>query len=103
MHKPSNRRCSCGAIVPSGKRCPTCSKTDGTSLYNSYRWQQLRKWHKRREPLCVECERRGVIRRAEQVDHITPHRGNEQLFFDPGNLQSLCTTCHRAKTTRDNT
>lgn len=28
------------------------------------------------------------------VDHIKPHRGNELLFFDPTNLQSLCKPCH---------
>lgn len=28
------------------------------------------------------------------VDHITPHKGDEALFFDQGNLQTLCKPCH---------
>jgi len=28
------------------------------------------------------------------VDHIIPHKGDESLFWDPGNRQSLCTNCH---------
>lgn len=27
-------------------------------------------------------------------DHVVPHRGNERLFFDPSNLQTLCKPCH---------
>lgn len=27
-------------------------------------------------------------------DHIKPHRGNERLFWDTANLQTLCKTCH---------
>ena len=28
------------------------------------------------------------------VDHVTPHRGNEDLFFDYHNTQSLCKAHH---------
>ena len=31
---------------------------------------------------------------ANVVDHVKPHRGNLGLFFDRGNLQSLCKSCH---------
>jgi 5-methylcytosine-specific restriction endonuclease McrA len=27
-------------------------------------------------------------------DHIKPHRGKEELFWDEGNLQTLCKPCH---------
>jgi len=27
-------------------------------------------------------------------DHIKPHRGDERLFWDPSNLQTLCKSCH---------
>ncbi|WP_345799048.1 HNH endonuclease [Agrobacterium pusense] len=27
-------------------------------------------------------------------DHIEPHKGDEALFYDPSNLQSLCAPCH---------
>lgn len=28
------------------------------------------------------------------VDHITPHKGDSTLFWDSGNWQSLCKSCH---------
>jgi hypothetical protein len=33
-------------------------------------------------------------RRFLVVDHLTPHRVDEFLFFDPDNLHSLCTDDH---------
>jgi 5-methylcytosine-specific restriction endonuclease McrA len=33
---------------------------------------------------------------ANTVDHITPHRGDDRLFWDRENLQALCPTCHSA-------
>lgn len=71
-------------------------------LYRTERWRELRAWQLRREPFCAECEASGfhnII--AEVVDHITPHRGNPALFFDPDNLQSLCKSCHDSKTARE--
>jgi 5-methylcytosine-specific restriction protein A len=32
------------------------------------------------------------------VDHIVPHRGREQLFWDESNWQALCKPCHDKKT-----
>ena len=54
-----------------------------------------------REPWCRECARHGVRTRATVVDHVTPHRGDWQLFIDPDNHQSLCKRCHDRKTARE--
>jgi 5-methylcytosine-specific restriction endonuclease McrA len=40
------------------------------------------------------CTRRGIVTPANVVDHKRPHRGDEELFFDPDNLDSLCKPCH---------
>lgn len=40
------------------------------------------------------CAKFGQVRAATVVDHIKPHRGDEDLFHDPANLQSLCKPCH---------
>lgn len=32
------------------------------------------------------------------VDHVVPHRGDQRLFHDPNNHQSLCWQCHSRKT-----
>ena len=52
----------------------------------------------RRNPLCVECLKRGRIAPATVVDHIVPHRGDEKLFWDERNWQALCKACHDRKT-----
>lgn len=66
-------------------------------LYFSARWrgpQGLRTLHLRAHPLCCMCEARGRVTAAAVVDHIKPHKGDPDLFFDPGNVQSLCSDHH---------
>ncbi|MDF2809516.1 MAG: endonuclease [Microvirga sp.] len=45
-------------------------------------------------PLCRFCIEREVVEVATVVDHERPHRGDEVLFWDTNNLQSLCAPCH---------
>jgi 5-methylcytosine-specific restriction endonuclease McrA len=40
------------------------------------------------------CEDAGRIVQASVVDHIKPHKGNQALFWNPANWQSLCKRCH---------
>lgn len=40
------------------------------------------------------CETRGRITAAYAVDHIKPHKGDMELFWDRSNWQSLCRDCH---------
>jgi 5-methylcytosine-specific restriction endonuclease McrA len=40
------------------------------------------------------CLADDIVTEATVVDHVRPHRGAEALFFDAGNLQSLCKTHH---------
>ncbi|WP_395589405.1 HNH endonuclease [Pseudomonas sp. TR47] len=63
-------------------------------LYNTKRWYRLR-WHQlQAEPLCRRCSSQGRTVEAKIADHVIAHRGDEALFFDGGNLQSLCKQCH---------
>nr|WP_155138256.1 HNH endonuclease signature motif containing protein [Roseibium sp. RKSG952] len=48
------------------------------------------------EPLCTKCQSEGRVVAATVADHIKPHRGDEALFWDAGNLQSLCTHHHNS-------
>lgn len=63
-------------------------------LYNTTRWVKGRRQHLSKHPLCEYCRRRGLVAAAAVVDHKIPHKGDERLFFDPANWQSLCKTCH---------
>ena len=62
------------------------------------RWRKARSAFLQRNPLCVECMRKGVLTPATVVDHIIPHRGDKELFWNEENWQPLCKSCHDRKT-----
>lgn len=106
------RRCAhpgCRMLTDNGY-CPQHmpKKKRGTSegwhyLYTSprFHWTERRTQQLLREPLCRICARRGVRTVATDVDHVVPHRGDVRLFMT-GELQSLCHSCHSAKTMAEN-
>lgn len=65
-------------------------------------WYKLRRWRKLRERVllrdlytCQACGKLTLGKGAATVDHRKPHRGDERLFWDESNLQTLCTSpCH---------
>jgi len=66
-------------------------------LYSSARWRGRRGLQRMKldvDPLCWYCLQMGVIVVATVVDHIKPHHGDEELFFNWDNLRSSCKTCH---------
>jgi 5-methylcytosine-specific restriction enzyme A len=48
--------------------------------------------------LCAECRKAGIICVGTVTDHIIPHRGNVELFWDRNNWQRLCAYHHGVKT-----
>ena len=64
-----------------------------SNLYG-HSWRQIRARRLQHFPLCAFCAKRGIITPATVVDHVIPHRGDEALFYDTSNLQSLCKPCH---------
>lgn len=65
------------------------------------RWERYRAGYLREHPLCVRCERAGLVVASSVVDHVTPHRGDPRLFWDPANHQALCATCHSGDKQRE--
>jgi 5-methylcytosine-specific restriction protein A len=63
-------------------------------LYGRARWKALREAQLTAEPLCQMCLEFEIVELATVVDHKIPHKGDETLFFDPENLQSLCKPHH---------
>lgn len=70
----------------------------GRAWYFQKRWSDLRLIQLRAKPCCEQCDREGRTTAATVVDHVRPHKGDEALFFDQENLQSLCKPCHDRKT-----
>jgi len=66
--------CTCGKIVAHGTRC-ACQIASARARN--------------------KCNAPATV-----VDHIIPHRGDEALFNDRNNLQSLCAPCHNRRKQR---
>ena len=65
------------------------------------RWQRARLLFLDAHPLCMRCEAKGRVTPANVVDHIEPHKGNRELFWDESNWQALCAPCHNSKTAKE--
>lgn len=94
----------CGQLTNSG-RCPTHTQQRDAARANSTqrgygaRWQRVRMVWLQANPFCVDpYGLHGPLVPGSQVDHITPHRGDERLMWDEMNWQTLCASCHSKKT-----
>lgn len=61
--------------------------------YN-HRWSKARVTHLNRSPLCIGCEAEGLIVPATIVDHVDPHHGDAEKFWDTSMWQSCCKWHH---------
>jgi len=68
--------------------------------YN-YRWHKVSRLYLIEHPLCVHCLIEGRVTAADTVDHIIPHKGNQALFWDESNWQSMCRPHHDKKTANE--
>ena len=75
---------------------------DIRALRKTYRYQKFRDRFMRRNPLCAECARQGLVTVSEEMDHIVPVVEAPDRIWDKTNLQALCRPCHEEKTAREN-
>ena len=109
MPYQSLRECTypgCNVLVGSGRCVAHSAKCverdpDVKRLYSSPQWRAIRATQLAKEPWCAECLKRGEYVFAAEVDHIEPHKGDPELFFDENNLQSLCKPDHSRKTAKE--
>lgn len=102
------RRCSqvgCRTLVPRGRCSEHASvpeaprpNRDVRRWYGTARWQRLRLVVLREEPLCRSCAAAQHVVQATDVDHVQPHQGKPERFWNRRNLQPLCASCHARKT-----
>lgn len=73
---------------------------DNSEFYNSIAWRKFSRFYKDKHPLCVACEKEGIVGPAEVADHIQRiEDGGEK--FDENNIQSLCNSHHAKKSGRE--
>lgn len=73
----------------------------GTKQQRGYggEWSRISRMYRSDHPVCEICKDEVAV----DVDHIQPFSGrNDSLRTDWQNLQSVCRSCHRAKTERQN-
>jgi len=97
-----------GLPVLDTRRVPTMQAgswrtSDQTSAQRgySYKWQKARLEFLREHPLCCMCEAQGVVTVATVVDHSTPHRGDQKLFWRRSNWAALCAHHHSSDKQRE--
>lgn len=65
--------------------------------YKTARWQKLRQAVFLRDRYTCQMPDCGRIEGDTSkliCDHVKPHRGDERLFWDEANLQTVCKPCH---------
>lgn len=88
----------CGTITTTGRcpqhtRKPWANPSANTRTLTGRQRHNLHRAQTRREPQCRVC---GTTKNLE-ADHIVPIAAGG-AWFDPANLQTLCTTHHEEKT-----
>ena len=67
-------------------------------LYHTKAWENA---SKRFLAEHLWCAADGCDRPSRVTDHIRPHKGDLELFWDTANWQPLCVQCHNAKSARE--
>ena len=84
---------------------PTHRQQTKARPHNSVAWRKASAAWLQQYPFCVLCLVHGKINERSEidvdvkqrtlvVDHIEPHRGNMELFWDMDNWETLCRLCH---------
>jgi len=92
------------AVLTRAARCPAHQvhqehqrrNFDQRAWYRGKRWKALR--HAVLTAQAWQCARCHGVGLALDVDHIIPHRGSPDLFWDRANIHALCKRCHSRKT-----
>jgi 5-methylcytosine-specific restriction protein A len=77
--------------------------TEAQKIYNSTVWKRLRLRKLLDNPLCEDCQSKGIIKPAVEIHHIIPFmqginkQSRLRLAYDYDNLISLCSDCHNKR------
>ena len=68
--------------------------TKWNQWYSTDRWARIKKQQLLAHARCQFCLERGIVTPAEICDHIEPHHGDPQKFWNTDNWQPLCRPHH---------
>ncbi len=102
----------CSALVSSGSRCELHpyktmrevldkKKTpEARSFYSSGRWTKTSLEHRKMEPLCRSCKKKGRTTEGTLVHHNPERQDLIEAGLDPFDhkyLETLCFNCHQGE------
>lgn len=109
MPTRSKRPCThpgCGKLTIDG-RCQKHSfkevekqRPNASKRGYGHKWRIVSKQYLQSNPYCVDCLSKDIVKASKVVDHIIPHKGDYDLFWDQDNWQALCKQCHDSKTAK---
>lgn len=79
-------------------------RKDNSKFYNSRKWRKVAKAFRLKHPVCVECERQGLVGPADVCDHVAGLDNIIEAGRDPyavSELQSMCHYHHNKKSGRE--
>ena len=84
-------------------RTPSWRTDKRTAAQRGYghKWRVARLKFLQANPLCVYCKEDGRVELATVVNHVIPHQGDQELFWDVGNWQAVCATHHDSTIARE--
>lgn len=112
MAKGKTKICyKCFKIVPLRHKCPhevhEKSHDEYRHYYKTVKWQKIREYVVKRQPICARCKELARIGKKEitaldfmygndrlEVHHIYKIRDREDLVYELSNLVPLCSKCH---------
>jgi 5-methylcytosine-specific restriction protein A len=77
------------------QRDRTIVKSRMQKIYQDKRWKAIRKAKFAANPVCEECDSKGITTQTDEIHHIVPIEVNPDLAFEWDNLKSLCVECHK--------
>jgi 5-methylcytosine-specific restriction endonuclease McrA len=104
MVKLTSLKPTLGSLAPTIGRLPSREAYDAERRTVTWRgWYKLARWKRLRLTIFTRdrftCQMAGCGRIESNTsllvaDHIRAHRGDDRLFWDEANLQTLCKPCH---------
>lgn len=82
------------------RQAMSIDKAEHDRFYHRAAWKKVRALQLQLEPLCRQCRKEGRLVAATVVDHII-ERSKGGADYDQNNTQSVCQSCHNAKTRRE--
>ncbi|MDT3686760.1 MAG: HNH endonuclease signature motif containing protein [Pseudorhodoplanes sp.] len=112
MSMRAPRICGCGYRIASGSQCPCERKREHErkARHDARRPSARQRgytaeWDSASRAFLLQSENYycacGCGRRADTVDHIKPHKGNRELFWDRSNWQAMAFQCHSSRKQRE--